>query len=287
MEVLDDITTEKDRVAFLKSVAEQLLVKARVKLNLKNLYASNGFAVRELLKVATLLHEAHRTANLEQDEGDEGVPADIGPGHKFADVKLTRALTSDITKYGSRLFELLDSHAEGKEKTAKALGKHFDVDFLQQQLHRMVENVNEQTSQMDRMLGNLGGDEQNLQLKIDKKKTELERHEKRLQSLQTVRPAFMDEYERLEQELAAQYAMYVQSWRNLSFLDGELDNLNAQEQDRIAENDRQLKQMQRRLREEELKILRGQAKVDEQALDNALLNGGDERGAARAIKPPG
>ena len=55
MEILSDIRTEQDRVAFLKSVAEQLLVKARVKLNLKNLYASNGFAVRELLKVATLL----------------------------------------------------------------------------------------------------------------------------------------------------------------------------------------------------------------------------------------
>ena len=38
MEILTDIRTEHDRVAFLKSVAEQLLVKARVKLNLKNLY---------------------------------------------------------------------------------------------------------------------------------------------------------------------------------------------------------------------------------------------------------
>ena len=38
MEILSDIRTEQDRVAFLKSVAEQLLVKARVKLNLKNLY---------------------------------------------------------------------------------------------------------------------------------------------------------------------------------------------------------------------------------------------------------
>ena len=168
---MEEIRTEHDRVVFLKSVAEQLLVKARVKLNLKNLYASNGFAVRELLKVATLLHEAHRTASLEQDEGDEGVPADIGPGHKFADVKLTRTLTSDITKYGSRLYELLETHAETKENASKALGKHFDVDFLSRQLRSMVESVNEQASQMDRMLGNLGGDEQNLQLKIDKKKT--------------------------------------------------------------------------------------------------------------------
>ena len=63
----------------------------------------------------------------------------------------------------------------------------------------------------------------------------------------------MDEYERLEAELTTQYAMYVQAWRNLSYLEAELDAINTQEEDRIAENDRQLQMMQRRLREEELR----------------------------------
>merc|ERR1719230_2246172 len=71
MEILDEIRTEQDRVAFLKSVAEQLLVKARIKLNLKNLYASNGFAVRELLKLAQLLYDAYRNAGADAEEGDE------------------------------------------------------------------------------------------------------------------------------------------------------------------------------------------------------------------------
>lgn len=145
MEILDEIRTEADRVAFLKSVAEQLLVKARVKLNLKNLYSSNGFAVRELLKIATLLHEAHKNASAE--EGDETLPADIGPGHKFADVKLTRSLAADITKYGARLHELLGMHAESKENAARALGKNFDVDFMQRQLNEMVGQVTDQTEQ--------------------------------------------------------------------------------------------------------------------------------------------
>merc|ERR1719224_140725 len=79
MEILDEIRTEQDRVAFLKSVAEQLLVKARVKLNLKNLYASNGFAVRELLKVATLLYDAYRNSTTEDDDNELGSAADIGP----------------------------------------------------------------------------------------------------------------------------------------------------------------------------------------------------------------
>ena len=155
MEILDEIRTEHDRVAFLKSVAEQLLVKARVKLNLKNLYSSNGFAVRELLKVAQLLHEAHKNASADAEDSDETLPADIGPGHKFADVKLTRSLSADITKYGARLHELLGQHAEAKENAARALGKNFDVDYLQRQLHEMVAQVTDQTEQLRGMLGNL------------------------------------------------------------------------------------------------------------------------------------
>ena len=155
MEILDDITTEKDRVAFLKSVAEQLLVKARVKLNLKNLYSANGFAVRELLKIATLLHDAHRNATSEDTEDNETMATDIGPGHKFSDVKLTRALSADITKYGSRLHELLGSHAEAKDQAARALGKNFDVDALSRQLADINEQVQAQTESLKQSLNNV------------------------------------------------------------------------------------------------------------------------------------
>ena len=51
-------------------------------------------------------------------------------------------------------------------------------------------------------------DERALDAKIKKKKNELERHEKRLSSLQNVQPAFMDEYEKLEGELQKQYSVY-------------------------------------------------------------------------------
>jgi len=286
MEILDEIRTEHDRVAFLKSVAEQLLVKARVKLNIKNLYSSNGFAVRELLKIATLLHDAHRNATLEQEDDDNDSSAiDIGANKKFADIKLTRSLSADITKYGSRLHELLGSHAEAKDSASRALGKNFDVNTLQRQLLEMNSQVAEQTDNLRNMLANLASDEQNMQQRIDKKRSELERHEKRFASLKAVRPAFMDEYERLEVELSAHYSMYVQSWRNLSYLESELDELNATEEERIAENDRQLKLMQRRLRDEELRVLRGQTKVDERALDEALM-AGDGRGK-NTMKRPG
>ena len=57
-DVVDDISTESDRVLFLQSIAQSLLVKARMKLNIKRLYQADGAAVRELLKLASLLHRA-------------------------------------------------------------------------------------------------------------------------------------------------------------------------------------------------------------------------------------
>ena len=45
------------------------------------------------------------------------------------------------------------------------------------------------------MLSNLERDETSMQLQIDKKTAELERQQKRLRSLEAVRPSWMDEYE--------------------------------------------------------------------------------------------
>ena len=45
----------------------------------------------------------------------------------------------------------------------------------------------------------------NLEAKIEKKRVELERNQKRLNTLKKVRPAFMDEYEKLEEELKKVY----------------------------------------------------------------------------------
>ena len=38
----DDISTESDRVFFLKAIAQVFMSKARIKLNLKRLYAADG-----------------------------------------------------------------------------------------------------------------------------------------------------------------------------------------------------------------------------------------------------
>ena len=56
-----DIDTEQDRVIFIKSVAQFMATKAHIKLNTKRLYGADGYAVKELLKVTSVLYDAMKT----------------------------------------------------------------------------------------------------------------------------------------------------------------------------------------------------------------------------------
>ena len=65
--ISDEISTEGERVAFLQAVAGAMLTKARTKLNIKRLYAADGLAVKELLKIASLLYKATQKASADDD----------------------------------------------------------------------------------------------------------------------------------------------------------------------------------------------------------------------------
>lgn len=54
--ISDRVEFENERVEFLTEIASLLASKARLKLNTKKLYASDGRAVQELLKLASLLY---------------------------------------------------------------------------------------------------------------------------------------------------------------------------------------------------------------------------------------
>ena len=57
-ELSAEISTEEERITFLKAVAQFMANKAHVKLNIKQLYRADGFAVRELLKICRILYDA-------------------------------------------------------------------------------------------------------------------------------------------------------------------------------------------------------------------------------------
>ena len=53
-----DTDTEQDRVMLVRSVVQFMATKAHIKLNPKKLYQSDGYAVKELIKVTSVLYSA-------------------------------------------------------------------------------------------------------------------------------------------------------------------------------------------------------------------------------------
>ena len=298
----DDISTESDRVFFLKAVAQVFMSKARIKLNLKRLYAADGVRPRfspppesthcslgsvhlsaiplELTRLAV-----HPSPHAPQT-GRQGASQDrqsTVPGHRAGgrrrertprcrrldrarrriDVKLTRQLASEITRRGAEMHDALGEEQELRDARLRAINRNMDVQDIEQQVHEQIVAVRENVENVERALANLDKDENSLEGKIEKRRAELERAEKRLSTLESVRPAYMDEYERLQEGL-----------QDLSRVPGaasqprlprirELDAHRAEEDERSRERDAAMQKMQRRLREEELKVLRGEERVDE------------------------
>ena len=77
--------------------------------------------------------------------------------------------------------------------------------------------------EMEETVKQLKLDEGELLNKLQRKKQELERAEKRLKGIENVKPEYQEEYERLEQELEKYYHVYVEKFTNIDYLEHELD----------------------------------------------------------------
>ena len=298
-EVDENISSELHRVEFLKSVATVMMSKARVKLNIKQLYRADGYAVKELLKISSLLYDAIQldggteaggvsAADGQAEQAKSAAAADLSLSARLDELKEARNLAGEIVESGSKLFTLLGREGEGlKEARDRALTF---LDAISSNLdssdpHAGIErNIREQISllgdnlaDLERLRDEADRESKNLKAKIERKSTELERAEKRLKSLKKVKPAFLDEYEGLENELKAIYETYLERFRNLHYLEGELRHYHLAEMEKKRESDKLLKRMQNRLREEEMRILRGDQPVDE----NHILDQDDDEDEER------
>lgn len=246
IEVPPDIDTEQDRVVFIKSIAHTMATKAHLKLNTRKLYMADGYAVKELLKITALLYDAMRakSGDEELDGGDQTVAVpyqNYDAASKFSDLKMTRQLASEITQQGAVLYDRLAKEAELKEIRTATLSKQLEITDIEKCLQDAIKAVVEQTSELQRRIESVASDEANLEAKIEKKKAELERNQKRLATLRAVRPAFMDEYERIEEELSQVYAAYIVKIRCLAYLEEQLEELEKAQKMEFAVHEQRMK----------------------------------------------
>ena len=281
-QISDNIDEEKDRVNFINSICQLFAVKARLKLNPRKLYEANGYAIREMLKIATMLSKAITYSATDE----ESISSDFNLSGKLFDLKQARQMAKDITDIGAKLFDKMDKETDLQVARTKALdfldslSKNLDSNKEQEYIERCIKDIistqKESVSQMEKMYENLKQDEESLEQKIKRKSDELERAEKRLKSIQNVRPAFMDEYEQLEKELEKLYSIYVERYRNLDYLEHELDIYNQKEQKKREIAEKALEEMRKKIKQDELSVLKGEKPVNESEVDQQMMKGLDE-----------
>jgi clusterin-associated protein 1 len=260
-EISDNINEERDRVIFVKSICQIFMTKARIKLNPKKLYEANGYAVKELLKIATMLNKAMNASGGDEDEVVSTM--DFNINSKLSNLKQARSLANEITETGAKLHDSLGKENDLREAREKALefldsisrnlGSNTEQEYIEKCIRDLVGGQSNQMEQMTEMIDNLKQDEKELENKITRRATELERSDKRLQGIEQVRPEFMDEYEKLEQEIERYYNQYIEKFRNLDYLENQLDIYNQKEIEKKKENMKELKKIQEKYKIEEFK----------------------------------
>jgi len=260
--ISDRVEFEEERIEFLTGIASLMATKARLKLNTKKLYSSDGRAVQEMLKLASLLYKANKYS--EGPVNEDSAPPPI----KIQEVKAARTLASEITQSGAKLSDYLSHEVTDKVERAKALrflesagssseGSREHM-FIERSIKELIDRTRTMVEDMKKESEELEADEKNIESKIRKKQEELERTEKRMKSLENVRPQFMDEVAKLEKELQRHYDVYIEKVRNLDYLEHELEKYHKAEEERKEEHDRKLKKMREKLRKEEVDLLRGE-----------------------------
>ncbi|CAF3481044.1 unnamed protein product [Rotaria socialis] len=239
-----DIEGEQDRVVFVRAVTQIIATRAHLKLNTKKLYQADGYAVKEILKVIAPLYKALRdTENKELDDED-----DIDNSYRYAmnddisTLKNARQLCSTITQKGANLHELLGKELDARKARQEVMNRGMELSEVQEGIREAETAAKRELMKYQKLIGNVQTDEVALDEKIAKRFEEKDRHQRRLDMLKSVRPSFMNDFEKYELELNELYSNYVLKFRILSYLEKELEGHFRSQREKVQEVSRQYMQ---------------------------------------------
>lgn len=248
IDIPNEHETEEQRVALIRNVAEFMALKTNIKLNTKKLYQADGYGVKEILKITTMLYDAQNSSSIKENRsGSNQSTVNFDISDKISELKTTRQLASQLTINGATLFDLLGREMELREIRNTKIARQFDTSEIEAALKDVIENTSKEIEETKKQIDNVKDTEQNLDARIERRKTELDRNQKRLHTLKKVRPAFMEEFEKLEIELRSLYNDYLEKFRYLAYLEHLYEDAAKAEQERFerrqAATKKQLEQM--------------------------------------------
>ncbi|XP_077365823.1 clusterin-associated protein 1-like [Festucalex cinctus] len=221
MELATDITTESDRIFLIKNVAQFMATKAHIKMNTKRLYQADGYSVKEMLKITSVLYNAMKTKQMAPEDRveEEHSKFKFELGTRLSDLKAAQQLASEATSKGASLYDLLGKEVELRKLRTAAIARPLESSETEKAIKHAIKEVLENVEKTKVMMKNVVSDVANLDARKEKKHRQLEVNQRRLQTLQSVRPLFMEEYAKLEEELEEQYKLQVENFTNFYYLE--------------------------------------------------------------------
>lgn len=150
-------------------------------------------------------------------------------------MKGVREIASALTQRGVTLYDLLNKEVSLREIRQAALSKAYEHEEVERLLKGSVQIMSQEMNKLNGMIDSVQSNLASLDGKIEKRKGDLDRSQKRLLTLKKVRPAFMDEFEQLQTELSEVYKVYVNRFRCLAFLQNRIEEMNREDSERKAE----------------------------------------------------
>ncbi|EAT35537.1 AAEL012303-PA [Aedes aegypti] len=218
------IRSEQDRVLFVRSATEFLVTKSSIKVNPRKLYASSAAAAKELLKVTSLLIASPKVTGADEESIKSHVEIDLSD--KMDDLKKVRGLSSELTNRGAALYDLLKKELVNSETRMVQSTRPLELATVEKVIKSAITSLDSKLVASKASLESLKAENGNLTAKIQRKSSELERSKQRLQALQKVRPAYLEEFEKLELELKNLYEQYIIRIRCVDALKSQLISKN-------------------------------------------------------------
>jgi clusterin-associated protein 1 len=98
-----------------------------------------------------------------------------------------RQLASDITSKGAAIYDFLGKEAALRAQRNQVLQKNYELTQVESALQKKMQSMEQQIQQTQEAIGNIAGNEAQLDQKIEKKTAELQRLRKRLDTMKNIR----------------------------------------------------------------------------------------------------
>jgi clusterin-associated protein 1 len=190
-------------------------------LNPRKLYASNCATAKELLKVTSALlnspqnvhHEDNRLVNFEDSISND-------------QIRKIRNLATELTNHGVNMYDLISKESVNKDARSQ-FSKPLELNVVEKLLKQAIVNLKQQIENGKMTIQNQETEKANLESKIQRKESELERTSHRLTTLQKIRPAYLEEFEKIEMQMKELYSQYTLRIRCYDALKNMLSNNNS------------------------------------------------------------